>query len=69
MSFNTEELLASQLSDALEILAKNEIKYKLIETKPPLKNREEINSKIKRVIRIKEKADHLEILWSFQYNR
>ena len=69
MSFNKEELLASQLSDALEILAKNEIKYKLIETKPPLKNIEEINSKIKRVIRIKEKADHLEILWSFQYNR
>ena len=69
MSFAKEKLLASQLSDGLEILAKNEIKYKLIETKPPFKNIKNFNSKTKRVIRVKEKADLLEIIWSFQYNR
>ncbi|ADQ14767.1 hypothetical protein [Halanaerobium hydrogeniformans] len=69
MSLQKEKLLASQLGDALEILAKNEIKYKLKETKPPLKNIKKSNSKHKRVIRIKEKADFLEIIWSFQYNR
>ncbi|MFW6001578.1 MAG: hypothetical protein ACOCQE_04315 [Halanaerobium sp.] len=69
IALDKDKLLASPLKEALEFFAKNKLKYKLIQTKPPNKKiKAESELGKKRIINITEKEDFLEIIWSFQYN-
>ena len=69
MTLDKDKLLASPLKETLKIFDKNNIKYRLVQIKPPnkkIKDQSELG--IRRIINIREKEDFIEITWSFQYN-
>ena len=69
MDLFLDRLLISSPEAAIDFFKTNEYKYKLIEIKPPYKNKDNLKKQgRKRVLKIKRKDDFFEITWSFQYN-
>ena len=64
-----DRFLISSPEKAIDFFKENKYKYKLIEIKPPYKNKDNLKKQgKKRILKIQRKDDFFEITWSFQYN-